>query len=113
MINMSFQMKCTCHLFIFNALPRASYGHIRCGLIPSAVWRFSSSFRCRSVSFELATSCINVLGVALGFVLLGRYMYEDMFVCMSLCLLVHVDAHMCICMSVSTFLYVSLCLYVC
>ena len=40
MINMFSQMACICH-FVFYVLPRASYGYIQCGFIPSAVWRFS------------------------------------------------------------------------
>ena len=39
--------------FCFYALPRASYGYIQCGFIPSAVWRFSKFFIhfCASVCF--------------------------------------------------------------
>ena len=37
-------------MLVFYVLCRASYGHIWCGFIPSAVWgfcnKFSSSFRC-------------------------------------------------------------------
>ena len=36
-------MACICH-FVFYALPRASYGYIQCGFIPSAVWRLSNIF---------------------------------------------------------------------
>ena len=43
MINMFSHMACICH-FVFYALPRASYGYIQCGFIPSVVWRFSIIF---------------------------------------------------------------------
>ena len=39
-----FQMTCICQLFIFYALPRASYVYIQYGFIPSVVWRFYSNF---------------------------------------------------------------------
>ena len=42
--HMSFHMAYICHFLNFHALPRASYGYIQCGFIPSVVWRFSKNF---------------------------------------------------------------------
>ena len=60
MINMFPHMACICHFVCFFALPRASYGYIQCGFIPSVVWRFSNIFfrlfRCRNLALNRAFS---------------------------------------------------------
>ena len=48
----------------FYILPRAIYGYIQCGFIPSAAWRFSnifsSSFRCEKLALTRETSYIHI-----------------------------------------------------
>ena len=82
-------MACICH-FVFYALPRASYGYIQCGFIPSAVWRFSNIFselfRCRNLAFNRFFSYILVADM---FLYLGGvsgcpahiHVHPCMFVC--------------------------------
>ena len=66
MINMFSHMACICH-FVFYALPRASYGYIQCGFIPSVVWRFSNIFfqlfRCRNLALNRVFSYFLVAGM--------------------------------------------------
>ena len=44
MINMFIMNGMYLSFCIFYVLPRASYGYIQCGFIPSAVWRFSNFY---------------------------------------------------------------------
>ena len=53
--------------FHFYALPRASYGYIWCGFIPSTVWRFSNIFfqlfRCTNLVLNRVFSYFLVVGM--------------------------------------------------
>ena len=57
--------------YIFNVLPRASYGHIECGFVPSTIWRFSNIFfSCRWR--KLALNREDFLHLGIGIILLGQ-----------------------------------------
>ena len=56
-------MACICH-FVFYVLPRASYGYMQCGFIPSAVWRFSNIFS--SPTYETTTPPVMVVSSGLS-----------------------------------------------
>ena len=57
-----------CH-FVFYVLPRASYVYIRCGFLPSVVWRFSNIFfqffRCRNLALNRVFFYFLVVGMFL------------------------------------------------
>ena len=69
MINMFSHLACVCH-FVFYALPRASYGYIWCGFIPSAVWRFSNIF-----SSSLGVGNLALNRVFSYFLVAGMFLY--------------------------------------
>ena len=75
-------------ILFFYVLPRASYGYIQCGFIPSVVWRFSyyfQLFRCRN----LAVNRIFLL------FLRGRHVFTLKRHLDTPCAFVH--PHMCVC----------------
>ena len=68
--------------FYFYVLPRASYGYIWCGFIPSMVWGFSNYFqlfRCRNLALNRMFSHIRG---RLGGCQLRRCVYDPPYICM-------------------------------
>ena len=91
MINMFSHMACIC-LFVFYALPRASYEYIQCGFIPSVSGGsliFFQLFRCRNLAlnrgFFLFFSGRHVLylgGVWIPLHSYTPYIHTNLYICM-------------------------------
>ena len=85
-------------IFFLYVLPRASYGYIWCGFIPSVVWTFSNYyfqlFRCRNLALNRMFLLINHRGRDGGFSYLGGICMHPYVQMLPICLdgPIHLDA---------------------